>query len=71
MRDLIVLFGAVDPGKLSDPGEQLKKVLEFRRQLEDRKELLFSMYDELAAFENQLRRQLASWLRAHRKATAG
>lgn len=71
MYELIVLFGDVDPGKLSDPGDQLKKVLAFRRELEEKKELLFSTYDELPAFENHLRRQLASWLRAHRKRTAG
>lgn len=70
MRDVIVLFGTVDPGKLSDPGEQLKRVLEFKRELEAKKELLFSTYDELPAFEGHLRRQLAGWLREHRKAPA-
>jgi Domain of unknown function (DUF4062) len=66
MRNVVVLFGAVDPSKLSDPGEQLTKVIEFRRQLEAKRELLFSTYDELPAFEKQLRGQLAGWLREHR-----
>jgi hypothetical protein len=67
MRNVVVLFGAVDASKLSDPGEQLKRVIAFRRELEEKKELLFSTYDELSALEKQLRSQLAGWLREHRK----
>ncbi len=67
MRDVVVLFGAVDPGKLSDPGEQLQKVIAFRRELEDKKEMLYSTFDELPVFEKHLRGQLAAWLRDHRK----
>jgi hypothetical protein len=70
MRDIIVLFGGLEPDKLSAADEQLEKVLTFRRGLEEKKELLFSTYDEPAAFENHLRRQLAGWLRQHRKAAA-
>jgi hypothetical protein len=68
MRELVVLFRAVDPGKLSDPGPQLQRVLAFRRELESKKELLFSTYDELPAFETYLRKQLGAWLRQHRQA---
>jgi hypothetical protein len=64
---MVVLFGAVDVSKLSDPGEQLRKVITFRRELEEKKELLFSTYDELSVFEKYLRSQLAGWLREHRK----
>jgi len=67
MRNMVVLFGAVDASKLSDPGKQLKRVLAFRRELENKKELLFSTFDELSVFEKHLRSQLASWLREHRK----
>ena len=67
MRNMVVLFGAVDASKLSDPGEQLKKIIAFRRELEEHKELLFSTYDEFSVFEKQLRSQLAGWLREHRK----
>jgi hypothetical protein len=70
MRNVVVLFGAVDEGKLSDPGEQLKKVIQFRRELEEKKELLFSTFDELAVFEKHVRSQLAGWLRDHRKRSA-
>lgn len=69
MRNMVVLFGIVDTSKMSDPGKQLKKVIEFKRELEEKKELLFSPYDELPAFEKQLRIQLAGWLREHRKGT--
>ena len=69
MRDMMVLFGTVDPAQLSDPGEQLQKVLQFRRELELKRQLLYDTFDELPAFERMLRRQLAGWLREHRKAT--
>jgi hypothetical protein len=62
MREIVVLFRAVDPSKLSDPGAQLQKVIDFRRGLEAKKELLFATYDELPAFENHVRKQLAGWL---------
>jgi hypothetical protein len=67
LRELVVLFRAVDPRKLSDPGPQLQKVIDFRRDLEAKKELLFATYDEVPAFESQLRKQLGAWLRQHRK----
>ena len=67
MLQIVVMFRAVDPSKLSDPGPQLQKVIDFRRDLEDKKELLFATYDELPTFENHLRKQLAGWLRQHRK----
>jgi len=35
MRNMVVLFGAVEASKLSDPGDQLKKVIAFRRELEE------------------------------------
>src|SRR6266568_927686 len=65
MRQLVVFFKAVDERKLSDPGEQLKKVLAFREKLEKEKALLFHTYDEVSAFESRLRSHLARWVRDH------
>lgn len=65
MKQLVVFFKAVDERKLSDPGEQLKKVLAFREKLEREKSLLFHTYDEVSAFESKLRSHLARWVRDH------
>lgn len=65
MRQLVVFFKAVDERKLSDPGEQLKKVLAFKEQLEKEKTLLFYTYDEVSTFESRLRAHLAQWVRDH------
>lgn len=65
MKQLVVFFKAVDERKLSDPGEQLKKVLAFREKLEREKTLLFHTYDEVSAFESRLRSHLARWVRDH------
>ena len=50
---------------MSDPGSQLKKVLEFKEKLEADKTLLFQTFDEVGGFKLQLTRLLAKWLRDH------
>ena len=71
MRQLVAFFKAVEQSKLSDPGEQLNKVLEFKRELESSKRLLFSTFDEISSFEQQLRRHLAKWVREHEQGRTG
>jgi tetratricopeptide (TPR) repeat protein len=70
MKEVVVFFKAVDERKLSDPGEQLKKVLIFREKLEREKTLLFHTYDELSIFESRLRSHLARWVRDHEDRSA-
>ena len=62
MRQIVVLFKGVDPRQLSDPGEQLKKVLEFKKRLEREKSFLFGTFDTSDEFGKHLQRQLWSWL---------
>lgn len=71
MREIVAFFKAVDPSKLSDPGEQLQKVLDFKRELERQKMMLFSTFDNSAGFTHQLRRHLAKWVRDHEREKAG
>ncbi|MHC4474758.1 MAG: tetratricopeptide repeat protein [Planctomycetota bacterium] len=71
MRQIVVFFRAVDERQLSDPGEQLKKVLEFRKKLEREKTLLFHTYDEVDSFTKLLRRYLAQWVRDHESGEGG
>jgi tetratricopeptide (TPR) repeat protein len=70
MRQVIVFFKAVEERKLSDPGEQLRRVLEFKAKLEREKRLLFYTYDELSVFESKLRSHLAQWVREHESGPA-
>jgi Flp pilus assembly protein TadD, contains TPR repeats len=65
MRQVTAFFKAVDPGKLADPGPQLQKVLNFKRQLEAERSILFTTFDDPNAFEQHLRRHLARWLYDH------
>ena len=55
MRQIVVLFKAVDGRRLNDPGKQLEKVLHFKRQLEKKKKLLFKSFDDVERFEKILR----------------
>lgn len=45
MRELIVFFKAVTPRQLSDPGEQLRRVLDFKKTLESEKQIFFDTFD--------------------------
>lgn len=65
MRDIAIYFKEVDPGKVSDPGVQLQKVLDFRASLEASRELLYNRFDGLATFEKHLRTHLGVWRRRH------
>lgn len=70
MRDLLVFFKEVDAVRLGDPGPQLQKVLNFKRDLEEEKELFFDTYSEVEQFERGIRRYLSAWTRAHHDRTA-
>ena len=62
MRQLAVLFKAVDPRQLADPGPELQKVNKFRKQLEAERKVLYKTFDELQVFERLLEDFLARWL---------
>lgn len=64
MRDMAVYFKSIDPAQLADPGPQLAKVLEFKRELEAGKSFLYATFDEPGAFRKQLRDLLFDWVRA-------
>ena len=65
MRQTLVLFKSVDERQVSDPGEQLQKVLDFKRELEEENSLLFRNFDDINSFNEILRRHLAKWVRDH------
>ena len=65
MKGLVMMFKAVDPQQLSDPGPQLQKVLEFKKHIEIQKRHLFHTFDTTQRFRECLRKHLAKWLRDH------
>jgi tetratricopeptide (TPR) repeat protein len=65
MRKMAVLFKAVDPKQLSDPGAQLSRVLEFKKKLEEENKYFYETFDTLRNFERLLDRHLGEWLRKH------
>lgn len=53
--EIVVLFKRVDPASEADPGPELKKVMAFRRQLEDEKCVLYHYFDNDQTFSNEIR----------------
>ena len=62
MRDVVVLFRAIDEGKLADPGPQLQKVLDFKKRLEASKQHFYHTFDSHEGFRRYLDIILGSWL---------
>jgi hypothetical protein len=71
IRNIALFFKQVDRRQLSDPGKQLKKVIEFKRRIETGKKYLFKTYDRIDEFCEELERHLAKWLRDHEGAMKG
>jgi tetratricopeptide (TPR) repeat protein len=65
MLQMVILFKAVPPERRADPGEQLSKVLAFRREREIKKDYLISDFDDISRFQSLLRKHLAQWIRNH------
>ncbi len=65
LRQIVVFFKNINDDKLQDPGEQLRRVLAFRREVETSRKLLYTPFDDPTEFGERLRRHLAEWLRDH------
>jgi tetratricopeptide (TPR) repeat protein len=68
IRNIALFFKQIKPGKLADPGDQLKPVLAFKKKIEEEKRYLFKQYTTLDEFTDTLDGHLAQWLREHDKA---
>jgi hypothetical protein len=65
VRNIALFFKNVAPRQLRDPGEQLKKVLDFKAKIEAEKKYLFKIYVRTDEFCESLEGHLAKWLRDH------
>jgi tetratricopeptide (TPR) repeat protein len=63
MKDVLVLFKAVDEARLLDPGENLIAVQAFRQRLEGGSGIYFRDFDTDQELRQEVQRKLASWLR--------
>jgi len=63
MRQIVALFKAVDERRLNDPGPELQKVLNFKKELEEGKTILFKTFEGPVDFEKILRGLLGQWRR--------
>jgi tetratricopeptide (TPR) repeat protein len=63
MRDLLVLFKTLEPGRVRDPGPQLLKVMSFRDSLEKSKALQYVTFDSDESLATAIGKKLAEWAR--------
>jgi tetratricopeptide (TPR) repeat protein len=63
MQDIVVFFKGVQDRQMSDPGEQLQRVLAFRSKLEAERLALYRTFDTIEEYSDELRRLLAKWSR--------
>ena len=59
---ILLYFRAVPEKMLADPGEQLSKVLEFRKRIEAERSLLFRHYQDPEEWQDLLMEHIARWL---------
>ncbi|HZP79200.1 MAG TPA: hypothetical protein VFB45_23895 [Pseudolabrys sp.] len=68
--EISLLFKEVDSEALRDPGDELKKVLEFKRKIIAEKEILFESFNE-AEFEKKIRACVTTYIKRLRSEEAG
>lgn len=61
--EISLFFKEIDPEFLRDPGVELKKVLEFKKQLIAEKTILFETFSDIRDFEIKLRRCITAYIR--------
>lgn len=60
--EIFVFFKRVDAESEGDPGPQLKKVMKFRRQLENSKQVLYRYFDDTKSLANDVDSHLRSFV---------
>ncbi len=60
--DIFLYFRHVPEEMLADPGEQLSKVLDFRKKIEAERALLFRRFGDPDEWQDQLMEHIARWL---------
>lgn len=61
--DISLLFKSPNRDRLEDPGNEMRKVLEFRRKVIDEQKILFQEFGDVREFEQRFRAILSRFLR--------
>jgi hypothetical protein len=61
LKDIFIFFKDVSKAQLSDPGQQLEKVIQFRKRIEKEGKQLYRTYKDVNSFTSSLHRLLYSW----------
>ncbi|MHC4569963.1 MAG: tetratricopeptide repeat protein, partial [Planctomycetota bacterium] len=61
--EIFVFFRRVDAASEADAGPQLKKVMDFRKQLEDTRQVLYHYFDTEQAFVDEIDRHLRAYVK--------
>ncbi|VXB31031.1 tetratricopeptide repeat protein [Massilia sp. 9I] len=67
--EIFVFFKRVDPASEADPGEQLKRVMDFRRQLEETRKVLYHYFDDELTFKKEVSRHLRAFAKGELPST--
>lgn len=59
---IFVLFKHIDPGQMADPGPQLTKVLDFRKQLEQTRKVLYRGFHDDTSFRSEVDKHLTAFV---------
>jgi hypothetical protein len=59
--EIFVFFKRVDPVSEADAGPQLQKVMDFRRQLEETRQVLYHYFDDDTSFVDEVDRHLRAY----------
>ncbi|MBO0936398.1 DUF4062 domain-containing protein [Fibrella sp. HMF5335] len=65
MKDIWLFFKNMPIETLADPGEQARQVLEFRKQVETKREVLYQTFENEMTWERQLTDALTDYLSIH------
>jgi len=68
--EMWLFFRAVPQEMMADPGEQLSKVLKFRKRVEKERSCLFKGYEDVEGWEKSLVEYLCDWLDGHVRQSA-
>ena len=60
---IFVFFKDIDSGQMADPGKQLQQVLDFRRQLEAQRQLIYRSFADVEGFKEVLQRHLKAYVK--------
>ncbi|MFQ3245666.1 MAG: tetratricopeptide (TPR) repeat protein [Arenicella sp.] len=59
--EIFTFFKRTDPGQEADPGPQLEKVMGFRRQLEESRQVMYHYFDNNEGFREKVSRHLIAF----------